>query len=87
MKKLFFLLLLGGAAWAGWELHTKGTEGAFGGALAPIESQNHADAPAARHLTPSAQMADEPMHMPRSRGPSGGSAAAERARKLRDRSR
>ena len=43
MKRLVWLLVFAAAGWAGYEVHTKGVEGAFGGVLAgrlsPLEAQ------------------------------------------------
>jgi hypothetical protein len=36
----------------GMTLYTEGIEGAFGGAFAPVESQNQREAPLTTHLTP-----------------------------------
>lgn len=34
MKRLVWMIVFAAVAWAGYEVHTKGLEGAFGGALA-----------------------------------------------------
>jgi hypothetical protein len=60
MGKLFGLILLLAALWVGITLYTEGTENAFGGIFAPIESQNRAEAPMATGLTPAAQSATPP---------------------------
>ena len=35
MGKIIGLMLVAAIAWAGWQLHSKGVDEAFGGALAP----------------------------------------------------
>lgn len=84
MRRFFVLALLAGALYVGWEIHTQGTERAFGGLFAPLESQNDADTLPATGLSPAAQAVDEPMAGPRHRGPSG-RRVQDRARALRDR--
>jgi hypothetical protein len=82
MGKFWFLVLLAGVLYVGWEIRTKGMDGAFGGMFAPLESVNQAEAPMATSLTPLAQSADVP-----TQGSSGGQAVRDRAAGLRDRSR
>ena len=64
MGKLLLLLLLGGAVWAGWQIHTKGVDGAFGGALAPsaaaTDPKKHAMGAHPDRVSPHAQLAPEP---------------------------
>jgi len=48
------------ALYVAMTLYTKGIEGAFGGALAPIEPTSNRDAPIATHLTPAAELAGPP---------------------------
>lgn len=64
MGKVFGLILLAAIVWAGWQLHTKGTEGAFGGALAPsaaaTDPDQHALAAHPERLSPLAQDAPIP---------------------------
>lgn len=59
MGKFFGLILIGVVAWAGWQIHTQGIEGAFGGALAPSEAATDPDKVAAgarpERLSPLAQ--------------------------------
>ena len=61
MNKLFVILLIAGAVWVGMEIYNEGTEGAFGGIFAPIESvRGNEDGSTAADLTPAAQEADVP---------------------------
>ena len=60
MGKLFGLVAMLVALYVAMTLYTKGIEGAFGGAFAPIEPANNRDAPIATHLTPAAQLAEPP---------------------------
>ena len=60
MGKLFGLVAMLVALYIAMTLYTKGIEGAFGGAFAPIEPANNRDAPIATHLTPAAQLAEPP---------------------------
>jgi hypothetical protein len=60
MGKIFGLVAMLVALYVAMTLYTKGIEGAFGGAFAPIEPSNNRDAPIATHLTPAAQLAEPP---------------------------
>ncbi len=60
MGKLFGLVAMLVALYVAMTVYTKGIEGAFGGAFAPIEPANNRDAPIATHLTPAAQLAEPP---------------------------
>ncbi len=64
MGKLLGLILLGAVAWAGWQIHTKGVDQAFDGALAPSAAATDDDkeALAARptRISPLAQEAPIP---------------------------
>jgi hypothetical protein len=50
MKRLVWMCVFAAAVWAGYEVHTKGIEGAFNGALAgkldPLEPQGTLREPA-----------------------------------------
>lgn len=67
MGKIFIILLILGAIWVGMEMYNEGTDKAFGGIFAPIESARSDDGglPAAG-LTPAAQEADVPSERRRS---------------------
>ncbi len=61
MNKLFVILLIVGAIWVGMEIYNEGTDGAFGGMFAPLESvRGNEDGSTAADLTPAAQEADVP---------------------------
>ncbi len=60
MGKFLGLVVMLAALYVGMTLYTKGIEGAFGGAFAPIEPGGNRDAPIATHLTPAAQLAEPP---------------------------
>jgi hypothetical protein len=64
MGKLIVVALVGAAVFAGWELHSKGPDQAFGGALAPSAAATDDDKEAlgARptRLSPAAQMGAVP---------------------------
>jgi hypothetical protein len=61
MGKLFAILLIVGAIWVGMEIYNEGTDKAFGGIFAPLESvRGNEDGSTAADLTPAAQEADVP---------------------------
>jgi hypothetical protein len=60
MGRLFGIVLVLGAIYVGMTIYAEGIENAFGGAFAPIESQDGREEPTATALTPAAQMADAP---------------------------
>ncbi len=64
MGKIIGWMLVAAVAWAGWQLHSKGAEEAFGGALAPsaAATDDEKEALGARptRLSPAAQMAPIP---------------------------
>jgi hypothetical protein len=69
MGKVFGILLVLAAIWVGVTIYNEGTENAFGGILAPVESVRSPDALGAAGLTPAAQEADLPAQPRRSAGP------------------
>ncbi len=61
MGKIFIILLILGAVWVGMEMYNEGTDKAFGGIFAPLESARSDDGGLpATGLTPAAQEADVP---------------------------
>lgn len=64
MGKLIVMALIGAAVYVGWEIHTKGTDQAFDGALAPSAgaTDDNKEALGSRpmRLSPAAQMAPIP---------------------------
>jgi hypothetical protein len=61
MGKVLIIVLIAAVGWVGWTLHNEGTEKAFGGILAPIESVRDPESMGTVALTPLAQSADVPM--------------------------
>lgn len=59
MGRFFGLVLMLIAIYLGMTLYSEGLEGMLGSAFAPIESRE-GGTPRATHLTPAAQLADEP---------------------------
>ncbi|MBW2232957.1 MAG: hypothetical protein JRG92_20270 [Deltaproteobacteria bacterium] len=60
MGKVIVILLIAAAAWVGSVFHTEGTDKAFGGIFAPIESVRESESSAVLALSPAAQAADVP---------------------------
>ena len=60
MSKFLGLIAMLLALYVAMTLYTKGMQGAFGGAFAPIQSANDRDTAIATHLTPAAQLAEPP---------------------------
>jgi hypothetical protein len=67
MSKMFGLILLLISMYLGMSIYTKGIEQTLDSAFAPIESSNHRENSPATHLTPGAQLAEEPSAPTRSR--------------------
>ena len=60
MARTFGLVLMLVALYVGMTIYTRGVEHLFGGAFAPIQPMSQREAPLATHLTPAAQLSDEP---------------------------
>jgi hypothetical protein len=59
--RLFVILLIVAAVWVGMKIYNEGTDEAFGGIFAPLESvRGNEDGSTAADLTPAAQEADVP---------------------------
>ena len=59
MGKGFGLIMMLAAMYFGMQVYTEGVENVWGGVFAPIQGSDR-DAPLATHLSPAAQLADEP---------------------------
>ena len=51
MSKIISIGLIAAAVWVGWVFHTEGTERAFGGMFAPIESVRQSESSAVLALS------------------------------------
>ena len=66
MGKAFGLILMLAAMYLGMQIYTEGIDNVLGGVLAPIQSSDR-DSSRASHLSPAAQLADEPSSASRPR--------------------
>ena len=67
MGRLFTLIAMLIALYIGMTIYTEGIDRTFDGVFAPLESVRSGETPLATHLTPSAQMAEEPSRRARPR--------------------
>ena len=66
MGKAFGLIMMLGAMYLGMQIYTEGIDNVWDGAFAPIQSSDR-DSSRAIHLSPAAQLADEPSSASRPR--------------------